>query len=202
MFKKNKKTAKMDKEKPKSSGEQEFNETDEEKQINTNLADAELEEETQAKKTPEEVISELLIHIKEINDKYLRLFAEYDNYRKRTMKERSELVKSASSDLIYELLPIADDFDRASKSMENANDIDIIKEGMLLINNKFKNILSQKGLEEIKSIGETFNTDQHEAVANVPAESEELKDKIIDEAQKGYLLNGKVLRYAKVVVAN
>jgi molecular chaperone GrpE len=118
------------------------------------------------------------------------------------MKERIDMTKSAASDMISDLLTVVDDFDRANKSFENTSDVEALKEGVQLIYSKFKNILTQKGLEEMKSVGEVFNTDLHEAIANVPAESEDMKDKIIDEVQKGYLLNGKVLRYAKVVVAN
>jgi len=138
----------------------------------------------------------------ETNDKFLRLHAEFDNFRKRTYKERIEFSKIASEDVLKSLLPVVDDLERAIKSMETVDDITIISEGVVLINNKFKNILVQKGLEEIKAEGETFNTDFHEAIANIPSENEELKGKIIEVVEKGYSLNGKVIRFAKVVVAN
>ena len=138
----------------------------------------------------------------ETNDKFLRLHAEFDNFRKRTYKERIEFSKIASEDVLKSLLPVVDDLERAIKSMETVDDVTIISEGVVLINNKFKNILVQKGLEEIKAEGETFNTDFHEAIANIPAENEEMKGKIIEVVEKGYLLNGKVIRFAKVVVAN
>ena len=138
----------------------------------------------------------------ETNDKFLRLHAEFDNFRKRTYKERIEFSNIASEDVLKSLLPVVDDLERAIKSMETVDDVTIISEGVVLINNKFKNILVQKGLEEIKAEGETFNTDFHEAIANIPAENEEMKGKIIEVVEKGYLLNGKVIRFAKVVVAN
>ena len=138
----------------------------------------------------------------ETNDKFLRLHAEFDNFRKRTYKERIEFSKIASEDDLKSLLPVVDDLERAIKSMETVDDVTIISEGVVLINNKFKNILVQKGLEEIKAEGETFNTDFHEAIANIPAENEEMKGKIIEVVEKGYSLNGKVIRFAKVVVAN
>ena len=138
----------------------------------------------------------------ETNDKFLRLHAEFDNFRKRTYKERIEFSKIASEDVLKSLLPVVDDLERAIKSMETVDDVTTISEGVVLINNKFKNILVQKGLEEIKAEGETFNTDFHEAIANIPAENEDMKGKIIEVVEKGYSLNGKVIRFAKVVVAN
>jgi molecular chaperone GrpE len=152
--------------------------------------------------TPEDRCIELNSKIEELNAKYLYLFAEFDNYRKRTQKERIDLIKSASSDIIVQMLPILDDLDRATKSFDTTQDLDAIKEGVNLIHNKFKNILVQKGLEEIKAVGETFDTDLHEAIANVAADCEENKGKVLDMVEKGYFLNGKVLRFAKVLVAN
>jgi molecular chaperone GrpE len=140
--------------------------------------------------------------IAELNDKYLRLYAEFDNYRRRTLRERIELIQGASSDMMVAMLPVLDDLDRAVKAFEQSQDIVALKDGVVLIQQKFKGILTQKGLSEIKSLGEDFNTDLHEAIANVPAEKEALKDKVVDEVEKGYYLNGKVIRFAKVVVAN
>jgi len=139
----------------------------------------------------------------ELNDKYLRLYSEFDNYRKRTMREKTELSKTASEDVISRLLPVLDDFERGLKSTkENGSKEDTLREGMELIYNKLISILNQKGLEPITSIGETFDVDFHEAVTNIPSPSEEMKGKVVDEIEKGYLLNGKVIRYAKVVVGN
>lgn len=143
---------------------------------------------------------ELNNQLNELNDKYLRLFAEYDNFRKRTLRERADLLKTASEDIIISLLPLMDDFERALKSMETASDIEAVKEGVSIIYTKFKNNLTQKGVEAIQSVGSEFNTDLHEAITNIPAPSEEMKGKVVDEIEKGYLLNGKVIRFAKVVV--
>lgn len=137
--------------------------------------------------------------INELNDKYLRLYSEFDNYRKRVIKEKIDLSKTASEDVITALLTVLDDFERALQILP-VDDNDPNKQGISLIFNKFKSILSQKGLSEIKSMEEKFDTDFHEAIANIPAPAEELKNKIIDVTQKGYMLNGKVIRFAKVVV--
>jgi molecular chaperone GrpE len=137
-----------------------------------------------------------------LNDKYLRLFAEFDNYKRRTQKERVELLQTAGKDVIVSLLPILDDFDRANKAAENAVDVAAIKEGVQLVHNKLKNLLVQKGLKDIESINTPFNTDLHEAITKVPAPTEELKGKVIDELEKGYTLNDKVIRFAKVVVGS
>ena len=146
--------------------------------------------------SPEEQVAEW-------NDKYLRLYSEFDNYRKRTLKEKIELSKTASAELITKLLPILDDFERALKASDsNSGTPDPMIEGILLIFNKFITVLNQQGLEQMKTIGEEFNTDFHEAITNIPAPSPEKKNRILDEVEKGYLLNGKVIRYAKVVVGN
>lgn len=137
-----------------------------------------------------------------LNDKYLRLFAEFDNFKRRTQKERIEFLQTAGKDVIVSLLPVLDDFDRANKAMETATDINPIREGIVLVHNKLKNILGQKGLKEIESINTVFDTDSHEAVTKIPAPNEELKGKVIDEVEKGYTLNDKVIRFAKVVVGS
>jgi molecular chaperone GrpE len=152
------------------------------------------------KKQPKE--KELQEKIDELNDKYLRLFAEFDNYRKRVLKEKIEYNKLATADIIASLLTILDDFERALKFSENIDNVETIREGERLIFTKLKNILEQKGLQEMTSQGELFNTDLHEAITSIPAPSEDMKGKIIEETEKGYLLNGKVLRFAKVVVGN
>ncbi len=148
------------------------------------------------------LIAELQGKLEELNDKYIRLYSEFDNFRKRTLREKIELTKTASQDIIYDLLPVLDDFDRALKHAENTDNLVALKEGEKLIFAKLRTILERKGLQEIKSIGEPFNTDLHDAITNVPAQSEEMKGKIVDQTLKGYLLNGKVIRYAKVVVAS
>ncbi|MBP6978286.1 MAG: nucleotide exchange factor GrpE [Bacteroidales bacterium] len=155
---------------------------------------------THKKNVPVEALETLQSKLNEISDKYLRLYSEFDNYRKRTLREKAELTKTATSEIIIDLLPVMDDFERAISNSETTDHIDAIREGEKLIFAKLKRILEQKGLEETKTIGESFNTDLHDAISSVAAASEEMKGKIIDEIQKGYLLNGKVIRYAKVVV--
>lgn len=135
----------------------------------------------------------------ELNDKYLRLYSEFDNYRKRVIKEKQDLSKYASEEVISGLLPVLDDFDRAFSLMDE-RDGNPDKEGFMLIFNKLKGVLSQKGLAEIEAMSQDFDTDFHEAIAKINASSEEFKNKVIDVTQKGYTLNGKVIRFAKVVV--
>jgi len=137
-----------------------------------------------------------------LNDKYLRLFAEFDNFKRRTQKERVELLQTAGKDVIVSMLPVLDDFDRANKATENAVDISAIREGIQLVHSKLKSILVQKGLKEMESISTVFDTDLHEAITKVPAPNEEMKGKVIDELEKGYTLNDKVIRFAKVVVGS
>lgn len=137
-----------------------------------------------------------------LNDKYLRLFAEFDNYKRRTQKERIELLQTAGKDVIVSLLPVLDDFDRANKAIENATDINPIREGITLVHNKLKSVLNQKGLKEMESINTVFDTDNHEAITKIPAPNEEMKGKVMDELEKGYTLNDKVIRFAKVVVGS
>jgi molecular chaperone GrpE len=152
--------------------------------------------------TPEQLLEEQKKKVEQSNDKYLRLYAEFDNYRKRTIKERVELIQTSSAEIILALLPVLDAFDRAIHAFEQSNDISALKEGIVLVNNKFRNILGLKGLEEMKSIGEVFNSELHDAIANSASPTEEQKGKVIDEVEKGYYLNGKILRHAKVVVGN
>lgn len=136
----------------------------------------------------------------ELQDKYLRQAAEFDNYRKRTIKEKAELIKSAAEKLMVAELPIVDDMDRALENMEKGMDADACIEGFKLIVHKFKNILTQNGLEKIETDSQEFDTDYHEAIALIPAPSEELKGKILDCVQPGYKLGDKVIRHAKVAV--
>lgn len=138
-----------------------------------------------------------------LNDKYLRLYSEFDNYRKRTLKEKIELSKTAAAEIVTNMLPVIDDLERAYAAIESTEDShSAMKDGIGLILNKFKNILSQAGLEPIIAMGEPFNTDFHEAITNIPATDPEMKGKIVDVIEKGYLLGGKVIRFAKVVVAS
>lgn len=137
----------------------------------------------------------------ELNNSYLRLNAEFDNYRKRTLKEKAELLKSGSERVLLDIIAVVDDFERALDNISKTEDIDAVKEGIDLIYSKFSNFLTKHGVKEIETIGHAFDTDKHEAVTTVPAQSEEDKDKIIDSIQKGYTLDDKVIRYPKVIVA-
>lgn len=136
----------------------------------------------------------------EINDKYLRLSAEFDNYRKRTLKEKMDLTRTAGEQLLVKVLPVMDNFERALKSMETAQDVPALREGVELIYSNFKDFLSQNGVKEMECLHKDFNADEQEAVTKIPAPSEELKGKVVDCIQKGYTLNDKVIRYPKVVV--
>ena len=138
--------------------------------------------------------------IEEQKDKYLRLSAEFDNYRKRTMKEKAELILNGGEKSLSSILPVVDDFERAIKTMETATDVQAVKEGVELIYNKFMATLAQNGVKVIETKDQPLNTDDHEAIAVIPAPSEAQKGKILDCVQTGYTLNDKVLRHAKVVV--
>jgi len=158
-------------------------------------------EEKEEKTVPfETIIAELENNLAKINDKYLRLSAEFDNYRKRTLREKMELTRSAGESVMRNVLPVMDDVERAVSSIEKGLDLEATKEGVTLIHNKFKDFANQNGLKEIAAMGEVFNTDLHEAVTKIPAPSDEMKGKIIDVIQKGYYLNDKVIRFAKVIV--
>ena len=138
--------------------------------------------------------------VAELNDKYLRLFAEFDNFKRRTQKERIELLQTAGKDIVVSLLPVLDDFERAIKATETSTEVAPVREGIELVQTKLKSILSQKGLKEIDSINTPFDTDLHEAITQIPSPTDEQKGKVIDELEKGYTLNDKVIRFAKVVV--
>ncbi len=165
------------------------------------------EEQTPVEETPpvddkENEIAELKVKLAEANDKFLRLYSEFDNFRKRTAKEKIELIQSGGEDIFKSILPILDDFERAIKSNAETTDITAVNDGVNLIYNKLKSTLTQKGLEEMKSHGEVFNADIHEAITNIPAPTEEHKGKVLEEMEKGYSLNGKIIRFAKVVIGN
>lgn len=138
---------------------------------------------------------------KELNDKFLRLYSEFDNYKKRTQKEKIDLIGTASERVIKEILPVLDDFERAIDANAKTDDINQVKEGFELIYHKFLQILKMNNVEEIPAKGEMFDTDYHEAIAHVPAPEEE-KGKVIDVSQKGYKIKDKVIRYPKVIVGN
>ena len=139
--------------------------------------------------------------VADLNDKYLRLYSEFDNYRKRTNKEKTDLIKTAGEDVFKAILPVIDDFERAIKANENSLEIEAIKEGISLIYHKMKHLTQQKGLTAFECIGSEFNEDTMEAITTIPANDESQKGKVIDEVEKGYKLGDKVIRYAKVVIA-
>jgi molecular chaperone GrpE len=162
-----------------------------------------VDENTQGAETTEQTPSaeaKLKEELAAANDKYLRLFAEFDNFRRRTANERKELLVTAGKEVIVSLLPVLDDFERAFKSMETATDVVAVQAGVELIYSKLNNILAQKGLKPMESVGQPFDADLHEAITNIPAPNEELKGKVLDEMEKGYYLGDKVARFAKVIV--
>lgn len=164
----------------------------------------ETSQENEAPLTEEEKLAQELEkaneQIEEQKDKYLRLSAEFDNYRKRTMKEKAELILNGGEKSISSILPIVDDFERALKNMETATDVAAVKEGVELIYNKFMSVLGQNGVKVIETKEQPLDTDYHEAIAVIPSPNEALKGKILDCVQTGYILNDKVIRHAKVVV--
>ena len=168
------------------------------------LNDAENSNETNME-SDESIISDtdkLRGEVAEWQNKHLRLYAEFDNFKRRTSKERLELLQIAGKDVIVDLLPVLDDFERAQKSMETATDIEAIKEGVKLVHHKLKNTLANKGLKEMDAKGKEFDADVHEGITNIPAPSSDLKGKVIDELEKGYYLNDKLIRFAKVIIGS
>ena len=145
-------------------------------------------------------IEELKAQVEEQKDRYLRLSAEFDNYRKRTLKERSDMLKTVNGDTLSGMLPVLDDLERAMQSMEKATDVAAVREGVVLIYSKLQEFLKNKGVVEIDAMNQVFDTDLHEAITKIPAPSEDLKGKVVDVIQKGYKIDTKVIRYAKVVV--
>jgi len=148
----------------------------------------------------EEQLEKVENEIIELKDKHIRLQAEFDNYRKRTLKERMELLKTASESLLISILPVVDDFDRAVQSIDLTSEDSHLKDGIVLIYSKFQDFLKQNGVREIEAKGHEFDTDLHEAITKIPAPTKELKGKIVDVVQKGYYLNDKVIRFSKVVI--
>lgn len=145
-------------------------------------------------------LQKLQAELEEMKDKYLRQAAEFDNFRRRTAKEKVELIATAGKDVIGSLLEVLDDTERAEKQLQNAQDINALKEGFVLVFNKLRNILQSRGLKPMESIGKDFDPDMHEAITEIPAPNEEMQGKVIDEVEKGYYLNDKIIRFAKVVV--
>jgi molecular chaperone GrpE len=180
-------------EKDNKSGNETLNENQKESTVSEGEEQAGAKKETEL--TPEQKYAEL-------NDKYMRLYADFDNFRKRSIKERAEYLKYAGEEAWKMLLPVVDDFERSIKANEQVNDAKGVMEGVRLVYHKLTTILKQAGVEAMDSIGKEFNAETMEAITNIPAPSPDLKGKVVDEVEKGYLFNGKVIRYAKVVVGN
>jgi molecular chaperone GrpE len=176
--------------------------TTESENVNEQNEEKNSQEEVNIATDSEKEIAELKAKGDEINDKYLRLYSEFDNFRKRTAKEKVELMQSAGEDVFKSILPVLDDFERAIKSNSETTDVNAVKDGVNLIFNKFKSTLIQKGLAEMNAVGTTFDADIHEAITNIPAPTEDMKGKVVEELEKGYSLNGKIIRFAKVVIGN
>lgn len=169
-----------------------FNINADENAAGTNHLNDPVEEENETEK--------LSAELAEQKDKYLRLLAEFENYKRRTSKERLELIQTAGKDVIVSLLDVLDDCDRAEKQMQTSDDIQQVKEGIDLVFNKLRSALQAKGLKAMESIGTDFDVEKHEAITEIPAPTEKWQGKVIDEVQKGYYLNDKIIRFAKVVV--
>jgi molecular chaperone GrpE len=138
--------------------------------------------------------------LQEQKEKYIRLYADFDNFKRRSAKERIELIQTAGREVIQSMLEVVDDCDRAEKQLQKSDDLHQIREGIQLVFSKLRNTLQAKGLKEMKSIGEDFNPDLHEAITEIPVPDENMKGKVVDEVEKGYLLNEKIIRFSKVVV--
>ncbi len=172
--------------------EQEMEETNQNTDETTANSENEKVEVSELEKTQSELAEQ--------KDKYLRLMAEFENYKRRTSKERLELIQTAGKDVLVSLLDVLDDVDRAEKQLNSSDDIEVQKEGIQLVFNKIRSTLYSKGIKSMDSIQQEFDVEKHEAITEIPAPTKNLVGKVIDEVQKGYLLNDKIIRFAKVVV--
>ena len=181
---------------------QDLQEEDSEEMLITNDDDENSENNGEQKESDliESPLDDYLRKVAELQDKYIRLSAEFDNYRKRTLKEKSDLIQSAGSDFLLKILPVIDNFERALNILDEAKDMEAVKKGIHLIYNHFKDFLHQQGLREIEALNKKFDLDVHEAVGKTPAPEENLKGKIVDVIEKGYSLKDKVVRYSKVII--
>lgn len=183
------------------TGEIKQEELSESEEKEDQAADENIEDSEDTDEPEVDPIEKLQAEVQEAKDKYLRLYSEFENFRRRTAKERLDLIKTANEDLMTSLLPVMDDFQRAQKALEESEDHKASKEGFDLIYNKFSNILKQKGLKPMEDkAGVAFDTDHHEAISQMPVEKKKMKGKIIDVVEKGYYLDEKVIRFAKVVI--
>ena len=189
--------------KTKKEGQQAANENTEEILDNKNqeTQNQEVQNESEAKESLSE-LDELKAKYEQLNDTYLRSRAEFENYRKRTLAEKAELIKNGGEKVLTNILGVIDDFERGLNALETAENIEAVKEGMTLVYNKLQSFLKQNGVAAIDTKDQVFDTDLHEAISMIPAPDESMKGKVVDCVQKGYFLNDKVIRFAKVVVAN
>ena len=163
------------------------------------------EQKQEGKEQQEEVVEkdplkEMEAKLNEVNDKYLRLYSEFENFRKRTAKEKLDLIQNGNKNLLEKVIPTLDDFERAIESNKNVDDIKAVKEGFELIYNKFSKTLEAQGVKAMESTGKDFDVEYHEAITRIPAPDKKMKGKVVDTVEKGYTLNGKIIRFAKVVV--
>ncbi|MFN5422912.1 MAG: nucleotide exchange factor GrpE [bacterium] len=174
---------------------------DERENINNeeNLAETQSEQPVESAETMNE-IDQLKKELEEQKEKFIRIYAEFDNYKRRNAKERIELIQTAGREVIQALLEVLDDSERAENQLQKTDDISQVREGVQLVFSKFRTIMQSKGLKEMNSIGEEFNPDLHEAITEIPVTDESMKGKVVDQVEKGYTLNDKIIRFAKVVV--
>lgn len=174
---------------------------DERENINNeeNLAETESGQQVESTEAVNE-IDQLKKELEEQKEKFIRIYAEFDNYKRRNAKERIELIQTAGREVIQALLEVLDDSERAENQIQKTDDVAQVREGIQLVFSKFRTIMQSKGLKEMKSIGEEFNPDLHEAITEIPVEDESMKGKVVDQVEKGYTLNDKIIRFAKVVV--
>jgi molecular chaperone GrpE len=180
--------------------EEEVKETTQDTEETTSSEEKSGKKKKSKKDKKEAKIEELGEKLQELHDKHLRLQAEFDNFRRRTIKEKADLIKSGGESLLVKILPVIDDFERAIDSLKDLPDDDAGKQGTVLIYNKFEEFLKQNNVKEIEALNQDFDVDHHEAITKIPAPKEELKGKVVDVVQKGYCLNEKVIRFAKVVI--
>ena len=179
---------------PNQSEEKEFDSNDSVRVDEGALPDAETAE--------QDPIAKLEAELSETKDKYLRLYSEFENYKKRIVRDRIELIKNAGADTMISILPIIDDMERAIKAISDAMELKSVKKGVQLVYQKIKSITENKGLKAMESVGKPFDAELHDAISNIPAPSEDMKGKVVEEIEKGYYLNDKVIRHAKVIVGN
>jgi molecular chaperone GrpE len=182
--------------------EQEQDRTQDKNTVNADFDIQQHANEVDSKDSQDSTTDRLTAELAESKEKYLRLYADFENLRRRTAKEKLDYIKSANEEVIRVILPVIDDFERAQKSSASVEDASVVKEGMQLIYNKLYKTLEQKGLKPMESVGKSFDPDMHESITQIPAPSEDLKGKVIDEVEKGYFLNDKVLRFAKVIIGS